>query len=96
MKYPPDNPYADAALRYGSDRDIELTRQSEEIVTAGQDNLVKFFYVVVGIVVLAFLLCGCGENWDSYDRPENGNETEWHKCMREHDPVHRHVCRDLR
>lgn len=30
MKYPPDEPFADAALRFGSPRDIELTRQDEE------------------------------------------------------------------
>jgi hypothetical protein len=30
VKYPPDNPFADAALRYGSPRDLELTRLDEE------------------------------------------------------------------
>lgn len=30
MKYPPNNPYADAAFRYGTERDLELTRQDEE------------------------------------------------------------------
>lgn len=48
------------------------------------------------VFAIALSLAGCGEAWDTYEKPQNGNETEWHECMRKHDPVHRHVCRDLR
>jgi hypothetical protein len=48
------------------------------------------------LATLAVLLCGCGESWDNYGEESFPGETEYHKCMREHDPVHRNVCRELR
>jgi len=51
------------------------------------------------VIALLSLLClaGCGEDWADYHKPANPeSETDWHRCMRQHDPVHRSACRDLR
>lgn len=51
---------------------------------------------VVILIAIAATLSGCGEEFDTYDMPENGVETPWHECMRTHQPTGRHVCKDLR
>ena len=42
-------------------------------------------------------LTGCGDDFASYEKPANGQETEWHRCMRQSAPVGRSSkCQDLR
>jgi len=49
------------------------------------------------VILLCLLLSGCGEDWGSYEKPaKGGKESDWHACMRQHDPIHRNVCRDLK
>jgi len=49
--------------------------------------------------IIALLVCllvaGCGEKYASYDYATN-DETEWHRCMRQHTPVRRNACDDLK
>lgn len=52
--------------------------------------------IIIAFGVIATLLCGCGEAWDDYGEESFPGESEYHKCMREHIPTHRHVCRELR
>ena len=51
--------------------------------------------LVAILCVVLVLLAGCGEDWASYDKPV-GAETDWHACMRQHAPLDRSACRDLK
>lgn len=73
---------------------LNLEQYDEPI--KGRDRKPVLGFLLFVIAAIALLLCGCGPDWDSYEKPENGVETEWHKCMRERIAPHRHVCRDLR
>ena len=64
-------------------------------VSAGRPGSLLVLMGALGIV--AVLLCGCGENFDVYEKPAAGQpETPWHECMRKHNPTSRHVCRELK
>jgi hypothetical protein len=49
------------------------------------------------IAILALLMfSACGDDWASYEKPASG-ETDWHRCMRQSEPIGRSSkCEDLR
>jgi len=51
-----------------------------------------------GAILLLLLLTGCGDDFASYNKPANADqETEWHRCMRQSNPIGRtSKCQDLR